>query len=387
MNAFASDNSMNAAAADWASASSTVRGGVEVAEPTSGAASARTKINQSELADMTAQLAIMTRSGVDVTTALKSLSRQCRRPAMAQVIDEVHEAVVGGATFSQALQQFKSAFGPTYVATVAAGEASGQMSHVLGQLAQLQRAELRMARTVKSLLAYPVLLAGVSSLVIIALILFVLPQFANIFEQYDTPLPFLTQILITFAEELRTRWWLYIPLCVSALVGLGAMRFSAGGRRLWDYGVIHSWVIRDVSRTLLVGRACRLLGLMIESGVPLVESLKLARQAIRNSLYQELFDHLQDEITNGRPMAEALASSDVVPPAASEMIATAERSGNLGEVTRLVGEHFEEEGEAKLRQAVAVLEPVITVGMGLIVAVVVLAVMLPMFDLATFAQH
>ena len=336
---------------------------------------------------MTAQLAIMTRSGVDVTTALQSLERQCRRPAMAHVIHQVREAVVGGATFSQALKQYEKAFGPTYVATVAAGEASGQMSHVLGQLAQLLRSELRMSRTVRSLMAYPVLLASVSSLVIVALILFVLPQFADIFEQYDTPLPVLTKILIGFAEELRTRWWLYTPLGVLAVVGAGVLRFSAVGRRLWDMGIVNTWLLRDVSRTLLVGRACRLIGLMIESGVPLLESLRLARRAIRNTLYVELFGQLEEEVINGRGLATALSEAAIVPPSASEMIATAERSGNLGEITRLVGEHFEEEGEAKLRQVVATLEPIITVGMGLIVAIVVLAVMLPMFDLATFAQH
>jgi len=347
----------------------------------------RAKINKSELADLTAQLSIMTRSGVDVTTALKSLARQCRREALAEVINEVHDAVVGGATFSQALKQYESTLGATYVATVAAGEASGQMSHVLSQLANLQRSELRLSRTVRSLLAYPVLLASISSLVIMALVLFVLPQFADIFEQYDTPLPFLTKVLLGFAEELRTRWFLYIPLAVLTVGGGIAFRLSSKGKWTFDWLVIHSWLIRDVSRTLLVGRACRLMGLMIESGVPLLESLRLARQAINNLLYRDLFDQLENEVVNGRGLAAALNETDIIPPSASEMISTAEQSGNLGEVTRLLGEHFEDEGEAKMRQIVAVLEPIITVGMGLIVAIVVLAVMLPMFDLATFSNH
>ena len=237
------------------------------------------------------------------------------------------------------------------------------------------------------MLAYPVLLASVSSLVIVALVLFVLPQFGDIFEQYETPLPFLTRVLLAVASEVRVRWWLYGPLAVLIVGGGLAFRLSPAGRRLWDWMLVNVWLIRDVSRALLVGRVCRLMGLMIESGLPLLDSLRLTGQAVKNSYYKDLFADLERDVINGRGLSVVLSKTEVMPPAACEMIATAERTGSLGEVTRLVGEHFEEEGEAKMRQVVAALEPMITVGMGLIVAVVVLAVMLPMFDLATFAQH
>ena len=360
--------------------------------PASGSANCeartgRTRISRGEIANFSAQLAIMVRSGVDVTTALKSLSRQCRSVHLARILDEVHERVLGGATFSQALRSFTDVFGSTYVATVAAGEASGKMAHVLGQLAEVQRNEQRLLRTIRSLLAYPILLASVSSLVVLALVLFVLPQFASIFDQYETPLPTLTQVLIFIAEEIRGRWWLYGPLAIAGFTAAVSLRFSRSGRRAWDRLIVHAWLVRDVSRSLFVGRICRLLGLMLQSGVPLIESLKLTRKAITNSAYDDLFDALETEVLNGRGLSRTLCESEIIPPAAGEMLATAERSGNLGDITRLVGEHYEEEGEAKMRQVVTVLEPLITVGMGVVVAIVVLAVMLPMFDLATFAQN
>ncbi|MCA9268847.1 MAG: type II secretion system F family protein, partial [Planctomycetales bacterium] len=353
MNAFANDRS-TAVFPDWN------MGPADAAAPSTGAATALrfgragASLNRQELADMTAQLAIMMRSGVDIATALQSLVRQCRRPSMAQVLSEVLEAVEGGRTFSQALELHERSFGPTYVATVAAGEASGQMAHVLAQLAQLLRGELRLARTVRSLLAYPVLLASVSSLVIVALVLFVLPQFAAIFEQYETPLPALTRALLFFASELRSHWWLYGPLGAAAIVGLAGLRLSESGRRLWDWCLLHAWLIREVCRMLLVGRACRLLGMMIENGIPLLDALRLVRQALSNSMFVDLFDRLEDDVLNGRGLSATLIDSPIVPASAGEMIATAERSGKLGEVTRLIGEHFEEEGEAKLRQIVAV---------------------------------
>lgn len=374
------------AAADWANsfgraAPATTINRVKTARTAHG------KIKRAELVDLTSQLSIMLRSGVDLTTALQSLARQCRRPALANVINDVHEAVIGGATFSQALEQHEAVFGRTYVATVAAGEASGKMSHVLRQLAHLERGELRLTRIVRSLMAYPVLLASVSSLVIVALVLFVLPQFAEIFRQYETPLPILTKILIVMAEEFRNRWFIYAPIAGAGIFGALLLKVSPLGRRLWDWILLNTWLVKDVTQRLIVGRSCRLMGLMIESGVPLPETLQLARQAVRNTYYRDVFATLEDEVINGRGLSTVLHETEIIPPSASEMISTAERTGNLGEVTQLVGEHFEEEGEAKMRQLVAVLEPLITVGMGLVVAIVVLAVMLPMFDLATFAQH
>jgi type II secretory pathway component PulF len=387
MRAYASQTINGAnAATDWANSFGQAASAT-TADPASAAQAARGKIKRAELVDLTSQLAIMLRSGVDLTTALQSLARQCRRPALASVVDDVHEAVLGGTTFSQALEQHVEVFGRTYVATVAAGEASGNMSHVLRQLAQLERGELRLTRIVRSLMAYPVLLAGVSSLVIVALVLFVLPQFAEIFRQYETPLPFLTKILIVVAEELRNRWFLHAPIAGGVVFGALLLKVSPLGRRLWDWTLLNTWLVKEVSQRLIVGRSCRLMGLMIESGVPLPETLKLARQAVSNTYYRDVFAMLEEEVINGRGLSAVLHDTEIIPPSASEMISTAERTGNLGEVTQLVGEHFEEEGEAKMRQLVAVLEPVITVGMGFVVAIVVLAVMLPMFDLATFAQH
>jgi type II secretory pathway component PulF len=126
-----------------------------------------------------------------------------------------------------------------YVATVAAGEASGKMATVLQQLAGLQRSELRMSRTIRSLIAYPIVLASVSFVVIMVLVLFVLPQFAGIFEQYDTPLPILTRMLLGLAYELRAHWWLWGPLAALLVAGLVSLRFSEVGRHQWDRFILH----------------------------------------------------------------------------------------------------------------------------------------------------
>lgn len=340
-----------------------------------------------EVASVTAQLAIMTRSGVPLAGALHSLARKTRSSRLRDILKHIHDQVMAGRAFSHALGGYTHVFGSTYVASVAAGEASGRMSEVLGHLAQLQRRELRLRSTLRTLLAYPVVLTTVSAGVIFGLVVFVLPQFAKIFDRYEMPLPVLTSLLLAVAGEVRTRFWLWLPLAASPIIALVATRYFASGRRLWDRLLVSAPVIRNVTRVLIMGRLCRLLGLMLQSGVPLVESLRLVQSATKNSLFQSMFMDLEQTVVNGGGVGECLARYDFLPDTAADMLTTAEQSGSLGDVAELIGEHFEEEGETKLRELVTILEPTITVGMGVVVAVVVLSVMMPMFDLTTFAQQ
>lgn len=341
-------------------------------------------IGKLEVAEVTAQLAIMTKSGVDIASALASLADQSQRPAVAQVLTEVRDSVLSGNPLSEALKQHSDVFEASFVATVAAGEASGRMAEVLQQLSKMQKGEIRQSREIRALLTYPVLLFLVSSSVLGGLILFVLPRFTEIFAQYEMPLPVITQYLLAFADELRARWWLWGPLVACSAVGFLIWRKTESGRLALDHFWIKGPLVGEICCGLCIGGTCRLLGLMLENGVPLLESIRLTRKAIGNTLYKALLLDLEDSVVNGQGLVNVLQDSLIVPPSAKEMIITAERTGNLSEVTTILGEYYEEESEAKFRQLVGVLEPMITVVMGAIVAVVVLAVMLPVFNLSTF---
>jgi type II secretory pathway component PulF len=341
------------------------------------------KVNRKDLIAMTSQLAIMIRSGVDVTSALQSLVRQQKSPVFRAILAEVHDTVLAGTSLSDALSRYPRTFNGTYVASVAAGEASGQLSEVLAQLAALLRSQMKLANSVRTMMAYPVMLSGISGLVLLALLLFVLPKFETIFADFDATLPAITRLLLAISAELRHRFWLWGPAMLGWVTGAVFFLRSQTGRRLWDRAVLHLYVLRDVTRCLLIGRTCRLLGIMIDSGVPLLKSLELARNSVKNSLYRGLFDRLEEDVINGRGLANALLESEFIPGGAAEMVVTAERTGTLGSVTRMIGEHYEEEGEARLKELVAVAEPAITVVMGLLVAVIVMSVMLPLFDLSS----
>ncbi|MCI0334348.1 MAG: type II secretion system F family protein [Planctomycetes bacterium] len=346
----------------------------------------RGALSKRDLLSVTTQLAIMTRSGVDLASAFNSLSQQCSNASLRSVLGQVHRDVTGGKSISDAMHAQASVFGAAYVASVAAGEAAGKLPEVLRRLAQFQRTEIRVHATIRTLLAYPVLLTAVSSLVVIGLVTFVLPKFVDIFSQFDVALPMLTQVVVATSDVLRRHILIWLPIVIAAFIGLLVSRNVEAGRKHWDAAMLNLPILRDITRAFYIGRTFRLLGLMIESGVPLLEGLKLTRNSIRNMLYRQLFDDLEESILNGRGLANSLITAGFVPAVAAEMVLTAERTGTLGMVTELMGEHYEEEGEAKLRELATILEPLIIVAMGVVVATIVMAVMLPMFDIATMAK-
>ena len=346
----------------------------------------RAKLSKRDLLSVTTQLAIMSRAGVDLASAFESLAGQCHHPYLRNVLMQVHRDVTGGKSISDAMHDQANVFGEAYVASVAAGEAAGKLPDVLSRLAQFQRTELRVRATIRTMMAYPALLSGVSTLVVIGLVTFVLPTFVGIFGQFDIPLPILTQAIVAASDVFRQYVWLWLPLVLCLFGGLVVSRHVDAGRRVWDQLMLNTYVLRDITRAFYIGRSFRLLGLMIESGVPLLEGLRLTRNAVRNVLYRELFDELEQAILNGQGLASSLIHAGFVPSVAAEMVMTAERTGTLGMVTELMGEHYEEEGESKLREMATMLEPLIIVFMGVIVGTIVLSVMLPMFDIATLAR-
>lgn len=345
----------------------------------------RGKVSRRDLLNLTMQFAIMTRAGIDVAAAIKSLSEQCQNPHLRTILRQIHADVNSGTKLSDALKKH-STFSTMFVAMIAAGESAGRLPEILQRLGELQRSELRNRGILRSLLAYPIVLASVSLLVVAAMVCFVLPQFADIFEDANVPLPALTQFLMATTEALKNYLYFWIPGLVLTFAGIISYFRSENGQRLWHQIQLNGMLLRNVTQTLLVGRAFRLLGMMIQSGVPLLDGINLTRRSIQNILYQELFEKLEHDILNGRKLGPSLLDAGFIPPTATEMIITAETTGTMGAVTQMMGEHFEEEGQERLRELTAILEPAIIIAMGVIVGTLVIAIMLPMFDMATLSN-
>lgn len=329
------------------------------------------------------QLSIMLRSGVDLAEAVRSVASQSASDSIREAMGQVYASLEGGNCLSRALDDQRDRFGGVLVASVAAGEASGQLPEVLARLKGIIRDELRLQSAIRSAVSYPLVLMGVTSLVLAAMVFFVLPQFAGIYAASRAPTPAITRILLDSADAARQKWWFILG--TSGGVAVLAYRYirSVGGRQKIDSLMLSLPLFRTVCSSLLTGRMFRLQGVMLASGVPMLEVLQLTRHSVSNVHFQRLIDAIQISVINGEGVAVALRRASCVPLGAAEMIATAETNGQLGEVLQTVGEFYESEGEQHLRDAVKIAEPAIIVGLGVVVGIVVLAVMLPLLDLST----
>lgn len=341
------------------------------------------KVRQTDLLMFTSQLSIMSRSGVDLADALKGASEECSNPVLQTTLEKVYEDVAGGETVSSALAKHSSVFGETYIVAIQAAEASGQMTEVLDRLTRLLRFEIKLRNTVRGILTYPLILFSVAVMVCAALVLFVLPQFAQVFEDLDKPVPPTTQMLLDVSVFIRSYFLYLIPLSVVlGIVGWRSLQ-SDTVRLLFDRVLLNIRGLGPAVQSLSAGRTFTLMGTMLQSGIPLLDALNLCRTASRNRLLQSLFARLEDDVMNGRGISAGLGTADCIPSGAAQMIATAERSGRLAEVVQTVGEFYEEEGERQVRTAVKFLEPAIILSMGVFVSFIVMSVMLPLLDVST----
>lgn len=340
------------------------------------------RVPKHELLMLTSQLAVMLETGVEIAEAVQLTAEQATHPVLRQALQKVHADISDGQPVAEAMRKQSHVFGQTYVASVAAGEASGEMPTVLTRMADVLRGEIRFKSMIRTVMAYPVILASVSSLVLGVLMFFVLPRFGTIFHDMNVELPASTRLLLSVSESLKTHtliWFLVLSGSVAG--GITAWKSPAGKQQI-DRMMLHTVVIRDISRTLIAGRAFRLLGTMLQSGVPLLEAIRLVRSSVRNSVFRSVFDTLENEVVNGGGIGRALLATSFVPSGAARMVVTAERTGRLGLVVEKVGAFYEDDGERRLNEVSKFVEPAIIIIMGTIVAFVVVSVMLPMIKFA-----
>lgn len=341
------------------------------------------RIKKTDLLMMMSQLTIMCQSGVDLADAIKNVAQQMTKPAFRDILLAVHEDISSGVSFSESLRRHPQVFDDAFVAGMAAGEQAGAITPVLERLTHLTRTDIKLRSAVWSMLMYPLVLCGVTFVVLNAIVFFVLPQFAKVFADLGTPAPPITQLMLSAGQSVSDHKVFVLGLLAACVVGLAAVRRTATARRGWDYLTLHAAFIRDATRALAAGRIFRLLGTMLASGVPLVDGIRLCRGTAKNGLFRDLFEKIEHDVLHGEGLGKPLLEATFLPSGAAQMVATAERCGNLGNVLQTVGEYFEEEGEKRIRDLVKILEPAVIVLLGLIVAVVVLSVVLPLLDVST----
>jgi len=353
-------------------------------EPSSGGGLALhrgPRVTPAELALVSRQMSTLLGAGVPVVEALAAIGEQSDRPVVTQVLSHVRDQVTQGTPLADAFAEYPTVFPELYVGMVRAGEAAGALDLVLERLATYTEAQTRLTAKMRNALAYPILMTVVSTGIVAFLLGFVVPRVTRIFADQKQTLPFLTRLLLGISETVASSWWL-IALALAGLIAwlLAARRKPAW--RLWfDRKLLTLPVIGPIVTRIAVARFARTLATLLGNGIPLLSALEVASGVAGNSALAQAIDDARSAIREGQSIAAPLKQSGLVPPLVTHMIAVGERSGELEAMLGKVADGYEQEVESTLGTLTAILEPITIVVMGGIVLFIVLAILLPIFEI------
>jgi general secretion pathway protein F len=331
------------------------------------------KKDETLIPHITRQLSMLLSSGVPLLDALQSLAAE-QSVIYREMLVAVKEHVAGGSTLCRALEDFPDDFPEFYRSMVRAGEESGTLDKVLERLADFLEKKNAVRSKVRSSMIYPVIMLGVSFVVLSFLFAFVIPKIVTIFENTKNILPLSTRILISMSNLFIHYWWV--------MLGLAAVCYAVVRWFLRSYrpfvDTVKLRMFGRIVHSLYYARFSRTLGFLIEGGLPMLSALKLSAGSINNRVLEDAVLRAEEKVAQGQRLS---ASLETFSPVFIQLIATGERSGRLAESLKKAADAYENEFDRSVTNAVSVFEPLMIIGMALIVAFIVLAVLLPIFQL------
>jgi len=339
-------------------------------------------VSGKELAFFASQLALLLDTGSTLTEALAALRAQTSRPALRAAIEKAEADVKSGKLLSSALERHPRLFPRMLTSMVRAGETGGFLVDTLKRTSSflLQRQEL--VAQVQAALAYPVALIAVSSGVVVFLVAAVLPKFLAIFKGKEDILPLPTKALMLLTGLLAAYWYLFAALIVGAIVGFVLALRSPRGKALFDRCIVRAPLVGSLCRIAIATRLLRTFGVLIESGIPLVDAIRVTRQTVGNAEFARFFDQLEDHVEQGGTLADVFGRSILFTPAVKQMVATAELSGNSGKVMISMADYYDKQVTLRLKTLASAVEPVVLLVMGSVVGFIALSLFTPLFRMA-----
>ena len=338
-------------------------------------------ISAADLALFTRRLATLVASSVPLFEAMGSLYEQEESGKLKQVLARVRDRIAEGASLSRAFAAEPRTFGESYVSMVAAGEASGALDAVLERLADFLEEQEQVRGRVTSALAYPILMVLVGGGVMLFLLTAVIPKIIAIFEDSKAALPLITIALIKLSHFLRGWWWIPAGLAIASVPLYRKAMLRDDLRLKRDYLLLRIPVAGSMLQRLILSRFARVLGLLLSSGVPIIRALEITSEVLVNRVYRAFLREVMEEVAQGGSLSGSLRKSPLFPPLLVHLAAVGEKSGALEAMLLKAGIAYEREFNSGLTRLMGLMEPLLVLAMGVAVGTVVMAVLLPIFEL------
>lgn len=343
------------------------------------------RISTKAVAEFARELSVLISTGTPLIDAISSIERQSSSEAWSKVLREVISRLEEGDSLTSAMESRTDVFDAVFRSLVAAGESSGHLDAMLQRVAVLTRKQAQIKANLTGAMMYPILLIGIAVIVMGLLIGVVLPRFAGMFETLDTELPASTALLMMVSDFVRAYWWGVIPALIFGMVMLVRWIKSPAGGQTLSVLALGVPKLGDIQRSFMTARITRLMGVLLEAKVPMIDSIELTRESLGNPKYIELLDRAERAVTKGEPISSSFSKGDLMIPSAVEAIRNGEQTGRLAEVMLHISDYLDEDNETIVKSASSLIEPVIMVGLGLLVGFVAISMFLPLFDLTAAA--
>lgn len=349
---------------------------------------ALTSVSVKDKAVFSRQFAALVNAGVALVRGLGVLSEECPNPKLKRSLEEINSDVQQGTSLSEAMGKHPKCFDKLYVSLVQAGEVGGVLDEVLNRLAKLLEDLNRLQNQIKSAMAYPVTVSILAIVIFVAMTVFLLPTFADIFEQFDAELPVFTQVMLGISAFLRQplNWVFMVGAVFLTMFVLRRYYATPVGRRTLDRLFLKLPLFGDLVQKTATARFCRTFGSLSRSGVPILTSLEIVRDTAGNQVISDAINEARKEIQTGGMISLALQQHRVFPIMAIQMISIGEETGELDQMLMKVADFYEDEVEQAVKALTSIMEPLMIIVLGGMVGSILISMYLPMFRIMEIVQ-
>ena len=339
------------------------------------------KIQNDLLPSFSRQLSSMLSAGMPIVSCLDTLEEQADNPAFKAVVRQVARSIENGAAFSEALRQFPTVFGTLYCNMVKGGETGGQLAETIGRLAGFLEASARLRRKVKSAMMYPTIVLTIAISIAIAMILFIVPVFGKMFEDFGEKLPAPTQFLLDTSDFGR-QYGLYVFVgIVFCVIAFKKWKASDKGAYTFDSFVLKAPVFGLLNQKVASARFARTFGQLIKSGVPILDALSIVSGATGNHVAGRIVLNAKETVEKGEPLSTALVNQTVFPLMLVRMLQAGEKTGKVDEMMDNIADFYDDEVDTMLAGLTSLLEPLLMIFLGVIIGGIVISMFLPIFKM------
>ncbi len=339
-----------------------------------------------EITVFTQQLSSLLKSGVPIIKSIRIISGQTQNVLFKTVLDKITSDISSGETFSSSLERFPDLFPKLYVSMAKAGEHSGKLHFVLLKIAGYRRREEESGGKTRTAMVYPMLMGAVGIATIVFMLVFVMPRITHLFSELGQSLPTPTRVVIWISSLLREKWYWMLLVVLAMMIFLKQFSKTEIKRRMVSFLGLYVPVVKNFVKMVEFSRFSRTMELLIKSGIPILRTLELAIPTVQNHIIRGKLSKCYGEVEKGASLGKTLEKLKILPPFMVNLIIVAEESGKFDDVFEEIADTYERDTDEALKVLISFLEPVMILTMGLVVGFVVIAMLLPIFEINFMAQ-